>query len=126
MNPTSSPTLTNDSLPSLPIVDEATDDDNGNTSSNTLDPIHDTVHELNLDLTSLSSSNLSPTQIKESANAVISHLQKHGCISVELINFINGHPTSLSSGKMLNTAPLHCCFTIQQLSWYFGFHSLKN
>jgi hypothetical protein len=60
---------------------------------------------------------------------------------MELINFIkdgyssqknstsstpNGHATLPSSDKMSNTAPKHVRYTIQQLSHYFGFRSLKN
>jgi hypothetical protein len=134
-------TTSDEPLPTLPIINEANENNNEDSSNVPIDPLQATLHELNLDPTSLSSSYPSPTQIKEIANAVIGHLQKHGCITMKLINFIKygyanptnsssttpeKHPTLLSSDKMSDPAPLHCWFIIQQLSRYFGFCSFKN
>jgi hypothetical protein len=83
---------------------------------------------------------LSDTQLKEIISLVITNLRKHGKITPELLHALKGesyqpkrststtsnHPTLLSFDKMSNTAPQHMRFTVQQLSWYFGFRPFKN
>ncbi len=86
-------------------------------------------------------SNLSSTQIQEIATAITNHLQKHGKVTMELINFIkdgyssstnstsstpSGHPSLLSSDKISNATPKNSRYTIPQLSRYFGFRLFKN
>jgi hypothetical protein len=103
-----------------------------------IDPI---LEQLHTDSSTTPNSQLSSTQIQEITTAIVNHLQKHGRITTNLINFIKDNyssstnstsstpidrPFLLSSDKMSNTAPKHTRYTIQQLSRYFGFRSLKN
>jgi hypothetical protein len=98
-------------------------------------------HEMNLDPSLFSSYTSSSTQMREIADAIVKHLQKHGKVTMEPISFIEDgysspknststtpiqYPTLLSSDKMSNTAPLHSRYTIQELSRFFGFRSFKN
>jgi hypothetical protein len=99
------------------------------------------LRDLHLDLPPASSSPLSPTQIREITTTVAQHLEKHGKVTLDLINLLRdryppssiptsstpiGCPSQLSSDKMSSAAPTNMRFTVQQLSCYFGFRSLKN
>jgi hypothetical protein len=111
-------------------------DDTMMISDNTLS----TLKELNIDPLPQASS-LSPAQIQEISTKIVSHLQKHGRITLDLINLMNDGPSSsttptlstpkdrpifLSSDKMSSSTASHHHFTVPQLSRYFGFRSLKN
>jgi hypothetical protein len=68
------------------------------------------------------------------------YINQHGRVTPELLHLLqspctslkststtpDGHPTLLSPDKMSNTAAAHACLTVQQLSCYLGFYSLKN
>jgi hypothetical protein len=99
------------------------------------------LDELQLDSSIFNAPQLSSTQILEVSTAVINHLKKHGKITLDLINFLNkgyttsSNPTSrtpddlpsiLSSDKPSSTMSQHHRYTVQQLSRYFGFRSLKT
>jgi hypothetical protein len=99
-----------------------------------------TLKELSIDSLAQPSS-LSPTEIKEIYTIIVSHLQKHGKITLDLINLLKDgppsshtptsstpkdRPTLLSSDKMPSSTASHHRFTIPQLSRHFGFRSLKN
>jgi hypothetical protein len=110
------------------------------------DPIHlphdrSILRDLHLDLPPASSSPLSPTQVCEITTTVAQHLEKHRKITLDLINLLRDRyppssiptsstpiccPSQLSSDKMSSAAPTNMHFTVQQLSRYFGFRSLKN
>jgi hypothetical protein len=130
---------------SLHLLDSPTTDTNIQTNTYDDDIIDDASESspiaTNLSLPTTSSSPLSSTQIQEISTAILNHLKKHGKITMELINFIkdgyssqknstsstpNDHATLPSSDKMSNTAPKHVRYTIQELSCYFRFRSLKN
>jgi hypothetical protein len=134
------PTIPLQSSP-LPVINEELDTNNVNTQPHHPELSTSIQQELSIDTTSLSSPKLSQNQILEITKAITKHLQKHGKITMELINFIKdgfssernntsttplGRPTLPSCDKMSNTAPLQCRFTIQQLSRYSGFRSFKN
>jgi hypothetical protein len=87
-----------------------------------------------------SSSTLSSKQVQEILSLVTKQPETHGRISPELLKMLEtnqpssrvststtpmDHPTLLSCDKMSNTAPASMRYTIQQLSRYFGFQSLK-
>jgi hypothetical protein len=96
--------------------------------------------DLNLSSSDVAPSSLSEKQIVEISTAVVYHLKKHGRIMTDLLHFLQGErfsrkPTSttppgrpvlLSSDKMSSTAVAHARFSVQQLSRYFGFRSLKK
>jgi hypothetical protein len=75
---------------------------------------------------------LSPKKIQELSNLMLSYLNKHGKITLGLINLLTDkysstnsmpstpsrHPNLLSSDKMSNGAPRQIRLTTQQLSRY--------
>jgi hypothetical protein len=126
--------------PSTSDLSTIIEDDTNNNMTTSSKSINATLQELNIDPSTLSST-LSPTQIREITSAIFSHLQKHGKVTLDLINFIkdglssstaptsttpNDRPTLMSSDKMSSTSASYHRYTIQQLSRYFGFRSLKN
>jgi hypothetical protein len=138
-NQTASLSLTASNNNNLEHIDEC----NNNNDLHLLQPpdLDSTIHDLGLNPSDFTSPTLSAKQIQEVTTAIISHLQKYRCITPELLNFIrdkkystknatsttpDDRPTLLSSDKASNTFPSHIRFTIQQLSRYFGFRSLKN
>jgi hypothetical protein len=86
------------------------------------------------------SSHLSPKQIQELVTQITQYINQHGRVTPELLHLLqspctslkststtpDGHPTLLSPDKMSNTAAAHTHLTVQQLSRYLGFRSLKN
>jgi hypothetical protein len=96
--------------------------------------------DLNLSSSDVAPSSLSEKQIVEISTPVVNHLKKRGRITTDLLHFLQGErfsrkPTSttppgrpvlLSSDKMSSTAVAHARFSVQQLSHYFGFRSLKK
>jgi hypothetical protein len=100
------------------------------------------IDELNSSNTSSpSTSPISSKKIQEILQNITKHLETHDCITPELLHLLgqdkirsmvststtpSDHPTLLSSNKMSNTVSNNKRFTVQQLSRYFGFRSLKN
>jgi hypothetical protein len=99
------------------------------------------LHKIYLPSTANTPSQLSPKQIQDMALKITKYLQKHGHVTPELLHMIHsqhettnkstpstpsGHPILLSSNKMSNTAASHTRLTVQQVSRYLGFCSLKN
>ncbi len=136
--PSISSNTNNNNISSLPHHNNNThlshiEEDNGSlsTPASTQNSIFEsTIQELGLTLSDFNSSSLSPKQIAEITNAIISHLQKHGRITTELLHFIrdknyssknatsstpDDRPTLLSSDKPSNTFPSHIRLTIPQL-----------
>jgi hypothetical protein len=60
-----------------------------------LDLTSPTIHELQIDVLTVSSSKLLPTQITEITNVIIAHLQKHG--KIMLMKATHLQPNSTSS-----------------------------
>jgi hypothetical protein len=138
-NQNASSSLTSLNNNNLEHIDEC--NNNHDLPLTSLSDLDSTIHDLGLNPSDFTSPTLSAKQILEITTTIISHLQKYGCITPELLNFIrdkkystknatsttlDDRPTLLSSDKASNTFPSHICLTIQQLSRYFGFRSLKN
>ena len=91
---------------------------------------------------SLQKSKLSETQIKQIANACVLELQEHGCITQNLISFLqevyspaskssrpvlpSDRPEMLSCDKPNSAEPAIKRLTYEQLCRYIGFRSLAN
>jgi hypothetical protein len=81
------PTIPLQSSP-LPVINEELNTNNVNTQPHHPELSTSILQELSIDTTSHSSPKLSQNQILEITKAITKHLQKHGKITMELINFI--------------------------------------
>ncbi len=82
MYSTPSPKLTTNSTDTnLPSI---TEDSDPSTPTPTTPDLSSTLDELQIDPSTFKTHQLSPTQILEVPNAVISHLKKHGKITLDL------------------------------------------
>jgi hypothetical protein len=121
----------NNQSPLLPISKE----------QDPLPPLSPTYNNPTIDDSFIPPSTLSPNQINSILKKVTYHLETHGRITPELLKLLDhdtssskhstsstpsNHPTLMSSDKMSRTAVMTTHFTVQQLSRYFGFRSLKN
>lgn len=117
----------------------STTDSITSSSPNTLSVL--TMDNPSLQSPKILSSSLSPKQTQEIIIKITETFKKHGRVTLELINlfqtqhFTNQkststtplrHLTFLSSNKMADTAPSCFRLTVQQLSRYLGFRTLKN